>query len=229
MRLWTPELIRERSEIQRGMRRIRRHGCRGMDTPTMRQVSSIWRDDDNDEINATNLELKNAPHTITMGSGDTKIRLRIEVDETAGNAMSNFMEQWRVQKNATGGYVALPAVGLGTGIEQTTSTHYTDGDDTTQQLGAGSFLGTNSGMTQADFEGSAMVPDYAGSDTAEFEIVLNVIDADVADADFFDFRIYEGGVVIDVYAQTPRLTISKAAGAATPYYYRRRRRLLGSR
>jgi hypothetical protein len=180
----------------------------------MVQTSFRWRDDDGSETAASWLELKNIDHTITMGSGNVNIRIRIEMEETAGNVWANFEEELYISKNGAA-YVVLPATSSGFGIQYGISSYFADQDETTQQIGSGTYVtGLNQGMAENGVGGGAGEPDYGGSDTCEFEIVMELVDADLSDADYFDFEYWENGSTTNItFTEIPRLTISKAAAA----------------
>lgn len=53
--------------------------------------------------------------------------------------------------------------------------------------------------------------DIAGNEYVEYDIGLTIVDADVANNDTLDFRLYYNGSALDQYDHTPRITVSKAS------------------
>jgi hypothetical protein len=66
------------------------------------------------------------------------------------------------------------------------STNLTNGADTTQQIGAGTFITDNNGVSE---DGSGGPTNFAGSDEAEYEYTVEFISADLAEGDTVYFRL----------------------------------------
>ncbi len=200
-----------------------------MDDPAFDQDSYRFRDDDGGDADATWRAALNTDVSEDVTAGDVELRLRILIQETAGNSGSNFGESWEFDINSAGSWTALSAVT--TGAIYFTSTQYTDGDETTQQLGAGTYVsGTNDGMAHSSNGGSGAAPDFAGSDECEFEQAIRLVAADLNDGDTLDWRIRESGFTV-TDTRVPRITIVKAGAERRPprlrpkTFFRRERRI----
>ncbi len=177
-----------------------------MDNPTMEQDSFRFRNDDGSESAATWKAAVNTDVTITV-SGNTAFRIRFLVQETAGNASVNFKPQLQRQLNA-GGFVDV--TGTSGVIRAVDSANLTDGEDTTQQIGAGTFITNNDGVDEVNGVAGSAKTDFVGNDETEFEYSVEIVDADVADSDTVDLRISDAN--IDSYAVADgTITVSKVS------------------
>lgn len=178
-------------------------------TAAFDQDSFRGRNDDGSETTATWKAAANANWTQGV---DANFRVRFVIQETAGFSLNNFAENLEYNRNAAGWVDVTAASSVVVGA---LSANYADGDDTTQQIGAGTFIANNNGMVEGDGgPASSKVPDYAGNDETEFEFCVQIVGADVADADTIELRVTRGGTVLDSYTNTPSITVSKPAAAA---------------
>ena len=193
------------------------------------QRSFRFRNDDDDEINATWRQLVNVDDTLETDT-NYRIRFMLELDDGIRNSGPRAYLQYN---HEGGGWNQV--TGASSVIKLVTSIEFTDGDPTTQQLGSGTFVGTdNRGMLDAGgvYAGkdpndgtatSEWLPDYE----TEYEICFQVKSADVSQSDTIELRLVEQRVPTNgndytsvgspwpftTYTQTPTITV---AGGGTP-------------
>jgi len=174
-------------------------------TATMRMESAVRVEDDGNEAGATH-GTPNAGYTRLVNE---KFRHRFLVQEVGGGPSTNFEEH--IEFSLNGGAWTTPAGNQA--VSYTTSGFYLDGDDTTQRLGAGSFLGTNGGMTEDNTVGESNIPDFAGNDECEFEFALVIQRANVTDGDTIRLRLVNSANPLDEYnaASLFDITVDKPA------------------
>lgn len=169
------------------------------------QQTYRFREDDGSITGATWLGSGN-DDDISRGTGTSnKFRFRAVVEETnGGNAnvpwllYASYNSGTYFQVTTTSSYVQLVA-----------SDYVSDGTAiTVNELG---YTGTYNADT---FDSDAAKTNNAlSSEYGEPEYCLYVVDADVADTDTIDLRVYESsGVPCDSYTVTARVTVTKAAG-----------------
>lgn len=162
----------------------------------------IRNDDGTDETDAT---WKAAANVDADVATDTTFRQRFVVQETAGNSDGAPVSlQIQYRKNL-GTWTNVTA--SSSNVKAVDSTKLTHGADTTQQVGGGTFLTNNNWVEDVDgvTDDSAA---FAGSDEAEVEFALQIVDADVTDGDQIELRVVKaGGTVLATYTNTPELTI----------------------
>lgn len=179
-----------------------------MDNPQFDQTNFHGREDDGNETGASFIGAANSDWTQDI---DVNFRCRFVIAETDGIASTNFREDIQFQLNG-GGWNAVLA--SGSAIIFATSANYADGDHTTQQLGGGTFLGTNEAMTHSNSFGNGSVPDFSGSDEFECELCLQIEGASVNDTDLIELRMTEKGTAFLLYASVPKITVNKPSGGA---------------
>ncbi|MCH7535023.1 MAG: hypothetical protein IH948_04655 [Bacteroidetes bacterium] len=178
-------------------------------TPQFDQDSFEGYDDDAGEGSATT---KNGVNGNWIQSTDANFRVRFLIQETAGVAFSNFKEDLQYNKNNTTWNDVDDSSSLN--VRMSASIHFAHGDDTTQQIGTGTFLSNNDGMNETNPPASTMVPDYAGNDETEFEFCVQIRNADVANNDTIELRVTKDGTVLNTHTNTPSITVSKSAVVA---------------
>lgn len=183
-----------------------------MDTPQFDQASYHGRLDDGSETGASFIGARNVGWTQLV---DTTFRCRFAILETDGFASTNFREDIQYQLNG-GGYTGVSSSGSGAAVIFVSSANYTHGDDTTQQILAGTFIGTNGGMTQSASSGQGTIPDFAGSDFFEAEFALAIESAQVNDGDIINLRLTEKGTALLLYTNVPIITVDKPAAGLSP-------------
>lgn len=140
-------------------------------------------------------------------AANSQLQLRIRMDETgAGNVSGATTDDYQLQYSKNGGgYTNV--TGASSNIRGFASANTTDAGSATQRLGG---AGTYSGEVSED----GLVDDFqiTGNGNGELLYVLEVVAADVAQGDTFDFRVLLNGATTNVtYSVTPRLTTLKKA------------------
>jgi hypothetical protein len=171
------------------------------------QDSFRGRNDDGTETTASWIALANTNWTQDIDA-DAQFRVRFLIQETAGVAEADFQEILQYNLNGAGWNNVTGASSVIRGV---LSSNYADGDNTTQQIGAGTFITTNAGMVEGDGgPASTTAPDFAGSDETEFEFMLEIQAADVVDADTIQLRVTNNGTALGTYTNTPTVTVTEA-------------------
>ncbi|MDH3673652.1 MAG: hypothetical protein OES46_21260, partial [Gammaproteobacteria bacterium] len=190
--------------------------------PVWDQDSYRFRDDDGNETGATWLAAANTtPPDIAL---DTNFRLRFLIQNTkaftGGPATHDFRIEYRVNTGGGFGSWTNPD-GQGNSIKPvkaSLSNEFTDGSNTTQQLGSGTFTGGEMEESSYFMDG---ITKTVGNDEFELEFCLAFNSSATTPAsagDIFEFRIryFDGGVQdLGSYTNTPSVTAA-AGGATTP-------------
>lgn len=186
------------------------------------QTHARFRNDDGSETTATWKANEDVSIVVPISALDTNIRLRIQVDETAGGSSANFVGQLRYSRNG-GAYTDV--TGTSTVARASASSNFTDEAATTNQLTAptGTFL--TGAMDEANGAAGTTQVDFAAGQFTEFEWCFQIRSADVARGDTIDFRCYRSTNALNVYSVTLRAHIGQeiavpegsvsAAGQAT--------------
>jgi hypothetical protein len=158
-----------------------------------RQVSGAGRCDNGSESAATwkyasgacGDTAANAKNRTWIQYEDEPFRLRIQIINDAGGD-SNARMALRFSKNVG----AWTRATTGSTVRVISTTHYTDEDDTTQQLGSGSFDTDNNGCDDDDgYANEALKTQTAGYEN-EYEFCLKLMSAAFVTGDTVDFRLY---------------------------------------
>ena len=143
---------------------------------------------------------------ITRGTGDTfSIRLEVTVTGMQGNLNPILRYSHEggtyTRVNATSNF-----------IQSGPSDTLTDDDPTTERLaGPNTFVAGE--IDDIDSSTSTISLEDDPQEDTEILFSLTIVDADVADGETIDLRCYNSGVELDAYTVTPRITVSKPAGA----------------
>ncbi len=155
-----------------------------MPTFTSDLIGIRFRDDDGSESAATWRQLENVNDP--DAPVDTNLRIRFEIQETAGGSINN--ETWQLQVDVDGG--GFTNVGLGSSVVRSVgSGNFADDDNCTQQLGGSTpFVGLN-GMDEAD--GITGVASYAGNDFGGVPVagVMTLVVDNVASTTLTDLSV----------------------------------------
>jgi hypothetical protein len=165
--------------------------------PVVEQKAFRFRDDDDDEANAAWLAALNTD--INLGTSATfRLRLLLEND---GTAALDTTTDWQLQYSYNSG-TWTNVTAATTHVKSIASSHVTDGEATTQQLGSGTF-------EAGEIEEANGVVEDSNLPTAteiEHEWVLQT-GASLSIDDTLDFRVLYAGDPPDTMTQTPRVTI----------------------
>jgi len=171
--------------------------------PIFDQDSFRGREDDGSETAATWIAAANTDWTQNV---DANFRIRFLIQETNGGPNNNSQLQLQYNKNS-GGWNDVN--GTSSNAQSSLSTHFADDDNTTQQLGSGTFITPNSGMDEDNgLAGELNDIDFAGNDEVEVEYCLQLLSADVADGDTIQFRVLVDSTAISA-TNTPTVTVNE--------------------
>lgn len=163
-----------------------------------------WRNDDGSETAATWLEALNTSHLFDVAAGNVQTRLRILIEEQNGAMSANFDAQLEYDVNGSGIWNDVTLTS--SVVRAFNSAFLSDGSDTTQQIGAGSFVTPNAGQSETGLAGGGAL-DFAGSDETELDYALEFIAADLSDGDSVIIRVQ----AVDSWLNQAAVTIAKAA------------------
>jgi len=167
-------------------------------TANLVQSAFRFRNDDGSETTAT---WKAALNTNVTQAVDEVFRLRLARTETAGGALNNTSHALEYSLNSG----AWTAVGSTTPVQFTTSANVADNTATTQQITSGTF---STDPSEVDSDGAVSnAPSWDGNDDVEYEAVLTIDSAQVANDDTIAIR-HAG---LNGYSFTPTLTVVEAA------------------
>lgn len=182
-----------------------------MSTANLDQDSFRFREDSGTtDSSPTWLESEQVDHTATV-TGNMTLRIRLQLQETAGVDEGNPTVQLQAQKNGTGGYTDVNASRTD-GIRTATGTR-TDASDNDQHHldGTGTHAG-GKGYDDGDGAAGGGGTSIPANGHGEYEFNIEIVNAQVSDADYFEFRASETNLA--TWTTTPKLTISKAAAGA---------------
>lgn len=167
------------------------------------QTDFRLRNDDGSETTATWKAAANTNISVDMNAGDVNVRIRLcaqEVGTTAATFASNLFASYN------GG--AYAQVGSATSqVKSVDSANLTDNAATTQQVTAFTFVAGRVDDVDGTMTSTASIAQNSGT---EFEFMVQLIRADLANGDTLDFRVYRSGVAIATYTNVPRITIIKS-------------------
>lgn len=161
----------------------------------LEQASFRGRNDDGSQTTAT---WKDSVNTNWRQAVTTNFRVRFLVKHTGGATTPTF--QLEYNKNSGGWNSVTTASSV---CKAVNSTSITDGEATTQQVGAGTFVTgemSEDGITAAISIGAA-------TNETEVEYVLQLVSTDVTFGDTIELRVTNAGVALDIYTNTPAITL----------------------
>ncbi|MGD8764382.1 MAG: DUF2341 domain-containing protein, partial [Desulfobacteraceae bacterium] len=127
-------------------------------------------------------------------------RVRFLVRENGGVSAADKTFQLEYKLN-TGSWTDV--TGASAVIRANATDNLTEGEDTTQQLGSGTFISDNDGVDETNGQAGGTVLDFAGGDEVELEFSLRLIGEDLLDNDSIQLRV-KG---LDTYTNTPTITV----------------------
>ena len=180
-----------------------------------------FRNDDGTEITATWKQDQDVDETILV---DTIFRVRFVLDELEAVAGT---DDSRLQRDLNAaGFVVVSDTSAVIQAADSADAGVNDGDVTTDIIGGtGTFAAGEimSSETTGSLETNTATS-YAASGHSEHEVVIQVIGADVNDADTIDLRLVNKmDQLYDNYGQIPRITVNKPAGGAASLVIAKRR------
>lgn len=176
-------------------------------TAAWNQKAFRGRNDDGNETTAT---WKAAQNINWNQAKDVNLRIRLEVQETAGCAKANFTTI-QLQYNLNGaGWVNVSA--SSSVVRSSASPNLADGASTTNQLtvGTGTFVG-GGGFDEVNGVAGSSAMDVSASGHFEVEYCVQIRSADVANGDTIQLRASDGGSAFAAYDATPSITVDSGA------------------
>jgi len=181
-------------------------------TAAWNQKAFRGRNDDGSETTAT---WKANQNVNWSQAKDANVRVRFEVQETAGCAKNNFSTiQLQYNRNGAGWN---NVTGSSSVVRSSASPNVADGAATTDQLtaGTGAFVG-GGGFDEVNGVAGSTAMDVAASGHFEVEYCVQVRSADVASGDTIQLRVTDGGTAFAAYDATPSVTVSSGNVTVTP-------------
>lgn len=173
------------------------------------QVSFHFRDDDGSETGATFKGAKNSTQTLAV---DTTFRVRISIQAShIGTGSADFTGGFEYNNTTkVTGWTAITTTSshIKAVASADTSWTITDDDATTEQL--------NESLTfvagHMDETGTCSAVSLSETQESEFELVFQVVSADVDNNDSISIRMVDSGAALTTYTQTAVLTVSEGGG-----------------
>lgn len=133
------------------------------------------------------------------------LRFTLQCDATL---LSNIDAEFQYRKNG-GTWTQITTAT--TNVKAVTPASWANAANTTKRLsGTGTFETTSQGCTTDGISGGAAF-DIVASGNGETECALQLVGADLANADVIDFRLTrDGGILLDTYAVMPTVTVQIA-------------------
>ena len=174
--------------------------------PILNQASFRGRNDDGSETAATWIAAADANFT---QDPDKNFRIRFLVTESAGGVSNNVTPQLQYNLGGAGWNTVNASSSV---VRSSASTHFADDDNTTQQIGSGTFISPNAGMDEDNGStGEGNEIDFAGNDEVEVEYCIQIRSADTSKGDTIQLRLINGSLTpLDNYNQTPSITVGVA-------------------
>ena len=184
-----------------------------MTTPLLDQDSFRGRNDDGSETGATWKAAVNVDWTQDV---DEIFRVRFLIQETAGGPANNATGRPQYNLNGAGWNTITTTSSVVKSVgSANTSWTLTDEDETTQQIGSGTWEG--GAFDDDGLAGELNQIDIGGNEETEIEWCLQIVGADVSDEDTIQIRVVTASLgLLDSYTNTPSITVNKAGG--TLYY-----------
>lgn len=173
-------------------------------TPSLDQDSFAFYNDGT-ESGSTIIGTANTAQTL---DSDTTYLVRFLIQEVNGASSNNFASQLEYDVNNSGTFNNVTSTSNNVRAVVSGSLG-TDGSNTTQRLGAGTFITANAGVDNGD--GAAGNTSFSGSDEAEVVFAIQFRNADLTDQDTVQLRI----AGVNSYTRTASATINVSAPAIT--------------
>ena len=165
---------------------------------TIKEPGATW---------AANLNTK---ASVDVSSGNVTMRLRTQTTMTGDDASSQVFRLYASKNSAAYAQVTASTSGVKIG----SSSHFADNDDTTDNLLSAGTLVANNNAACETVDGKTTLPDdFTSSLVVEHEYALEFIQADLADADNYKFRVYADTTAFDTYTNDADIDVVKSGGA----------------
>lgn len=173
-------------------------------TPAMAQFdqdSYAFYNDDGSESASTQIGSTNVQQTLAV---DTTFFARLLIQEFNGGSGALGTPEWEYSTDGGTGWTDVTT--SSSVIQAVVSSNVTDGDDTTQRIGGGTFITPNAWVTDDGIPPNLI---FAGNDECECLLVFQIIGSDVSNGDEILLRMFN----IDTYTRNADIDVSKAAAA----------------
>ncbi len=174
--------------------------------PGLDQTDFDHRKDDASESAAVGLSLNTDWNQLV----DENVRVRFVIDhpESSPESRALFLRY----SHEGGAFTVVD--GSSSVVRSSLSSQFADDDDTTQQIGSGSFITPNGCMDELD--GQTPTVEWVSNDEVEVEFCFQIRSADVTEGDTVDLRVYTtSGQVLRSYVVTPRMFVGPVKGVST--------------
>ena len=165
-------------------------------TPNYDQDSYAWYNDGT-ESGSTIIGTANTSQTL---NADTTYLIRFLIQEDNGGTGNNNSFQLEYDVNNSGTWNNVTSTS--NSVRAVASGNLTEGGNTTQRLGAGTFITTNAGVDSGD--GAAGNISFAGNDEAEVLYAVQLRSADLSNNDTVQLRVQ----TINTFTNTANATVS---------------------
>lgn len=151
---------------------------------------------------------------------DVNFRVRFLIQETAGRAAQNKLFALYYEKNGDGNPTGATAVTTASAnvklVDDTQS--IADNATTTQVIGGGTYgVGESLGYSDGTTDAATGNCDFSGSDEIEVEFCIQIVGADVSDADQIQlYVLVSGGTQLNTYTDFPDIEVNKVVVAPAP-------------
>lgn len=168
--------------------------------PDVSQTGFRGRNDDGSETTATWIAATN-----TNWTQDTDVNFRVRFLISCDAASITSAYQLQYNRNGAGWNNVN---GSSSVVRSSGSANLTDGADTTQQIGSGTFTADNNGVD--DVDGATGSSTFTAGDEIETEHCIQIRSADVSDGDTIQLRLVfaTGSAAFQQYFQTPSITVN---------------------
>lgn len=184
-----------------------------MDTATFDQDSYQGFNDDGDHNTATQIANVNTNWTQLV---DSTFHMRFLLQNETSFAEANLRVDLQRQLNPVSSWVNVTGIST---VAIATLGSLTDDADTALRIGGGTLVTPNDGADETTGQAGGADLDFPALSGREVELVysIQIIGADVSDADTIEFRITNKGTMFNTTTNTPSITISKpASGIGIP-------------
>ena len=152
-------------------------------TPSYDQDAYAWYNDGT-ESGSTIIGTANNSQTL---DADTTYLIRFVIQETAGADGTNLTAQLEYDVNNSGTWNNVTSTS--NNVRAVASTNLTDGNDTTQRLGAGTFISPNGGVDSGDGAAGGAALDITANNESEVLYAIQLRSADLANNDTIQLRV----------------------------------------
>jgi hypothetical protein len=174
--------------------------------PTIDMDAFRWRNDNGSETTATWKAATNANPTFVTGDYDTNMRLRVLLQAAVDDTIDGYRWAYSINDGTW-----TPITTSSSYVRAVTSGNVTDGDPTTQQIGAGTH-------DEGDIDTTGVIASFTltSGQESENELVFQLRSADFSATDKLEIRLeYDDGTPLTTYTNIPTIASMPAPPTAT--------------